>query len=167
MTLKKISLCIVLLSSGFAYTQEKSIPAKSVTERIHIYMNMYYPTVKKIHYYSEKINETEVIECDFNINKNSYSVKFQPDGTYIETEKSLNFKEFTPEIQIKITSALTSNFTNYKIFSCEQIMPDTKYEIKVRGKQNKKKGSFEVYFDKDGELLEIKQIIHVAIPSLF
>ena len=165
--MKKWSLYLALLVTSYSYSQEKSISSATVPEIIRTYIRVHYPTVKKHQYYKEISDGNEIIECDFVLNNDTYSVKFQLDGTYVETERSLKFEELTPDIQTKILESLKSNFSKYKIISAEEILPSTAYEIKIRGKKGQNKGTFEVYFDKNGELIKIVEVINQAIPSLF
>lgn len=80
-------------------------------------------------------------ESNFKINGVKYRADFSPDGTWIETERSLNFKDLPKAIKAKIKS----DFGDEKITEIERVESASKgtfYDVEFKRKGKNKDVEF-------------------------
>jgi hypothetical protein len=155
--------------SQFSFTQESRLSTKKVPEKIKNHIQTTYPGATQIKYYHQVENDTLFIESDFKSGIDKYSLLFFPDRRLYEIEIIVEFKEFPTEIGTKITNELNTRFKKYKILECYEVNPNSNalYEINVRGSSKNGDGTYELFFDKQGNFMKIKEEIIKPITTTF
>jgi hypothetical protein len=107
------------------------------------------------------------------VKKDEYSLMFDKMGNLYETETTLPFQELPAEMVQKIENYLKDNFMKYKIIKIQEVDLKGKrlYELKLKAKiktiTSYEKGFYEIYFDNQGNFLEMERIKLNAIQSLY
>jgi hypothetical protein len=151
------------------HSQETVLNAKKVPTIIKDYIRINYPEAEHIKYYREHKHDTIFIECEFKLKTDKYFLLFLQNGDLFETEEFISFKEIEIKIASLIKNVLAQQFKKYRIGECFVVNPQTYalYEIEVEGTIGKKRGTYEVYFDKAGNLIKIEEVIIKPISTIF
>ena len=151
------------------HSQETVLNAKKVPSVIKDYIKANYPEAGRVKYYREHKHDTIFIECEFKLKSDKYFLLFLPNGELFETEEFISFKEIDIQVASLMKNVLTQQFKKYRIGECFVVNPQTEalYEIEIEGTINKKSGTYEVYFDKAGNLIKIEEVVIKPISTIF
>jgi len=127
---------------------------------------------KKVKWYAEESQDGKTIEAKVCHNKHKLSLEFEENGNLIDIEKTVKFSNLQEDIQKNIEKTLSKRFKKFRIKKVqiqykgeesavynklfqlksqhEEIIP--KYEIIVKGKDEKRFQNFEILFNKNGEI---------------
>ncbi len=146
--MKKLLLAFVALSvvALSACNQNKK---ETAPEKVQTSFHKQFPKVKKVKWEKEGNN---LWEAEFVKNKREFSVKFNTEGIWKETEYKIKNSELAPAVQ----ATLDSLFSGYQIKGAE-VTGNTErkaYEIEL----TKGKGGVVAVIDHKGNLLEKKDL---------
>ena len=133
---------------------------------------------KKVKWYAEESQDGKTYEAKVCYKRKKHSIEFKENGDLIDVEKTVKFSELKEEIQRNIEKTLSEKFKKFRIKKVqiqykgaesaiyaklfqlksihEEIIP--KYEIILKGKNEKRFKNFEILFNKDG-VIEKKILI--------
>lgn len=127
---------------------------------------------KKIKWYAEESQDGKTYEAKSCKNKNKYSVEFNTNGTVLDVEKTIKWKEIPEPNRKKITQSLKNRFDSFrikkvqiqwktnpktyiKLMNKEEVNNvNTNYEIVLKGKEKKSTNLFELLIDTEGTIVK-------------
>jgi hypothetical protein len=176
------ALLLALLWPFFSFSQVKyereyGVSAKEIPAPARAFAEKAFPG-QKIKWYKEERLESFSFEAKVRRHGTRFSVEFDSLGTIEDVEMLLSFSEIDQLASKNIEAKLGSTFSKYKIQRVqrqltgpEQALEElvavgttglafvVRYEIVARGKKEKATGLYELLFDDQGELLDMKEII--------
>lgn len=185
--MKKI--CSALLVLGFSSTLqaqdvkqefEKSIKPTEAPDRVRVFMDFFFPEVKKPRYYHESDGEAHFYEVKFKWREMPLSVEFFPNGQLMDIENLIDFDELADSVRQEIEAYFQSEYQRYHfnrvqiqysgpaaINVIEGIMLDDfsrltlRYEIEaeVSNPTDHAFGTYEFLFNHNGKLLQKRPIL--------
>lgn len=158
----KYSFLFVLgiMYSQVANSQEKRIDKKNIPIEIMEYLSKNYPNTTHVKFYKELKQDSSFIEAEFTLERQEITLKFF-NQTLIEKETELEFKAIESKVQQGIENYLKSNFTKYKLTTCNLVeIPNKKnmFEIYIKGTRNNKSNYLEIYFNETGEFIKLEEV---------
>ena len=142
----------------------------------------------RLRYYYETDGDMESYEIKGRIEKKDYSIEYRKDGTLIDIEKLLDFEEIREEARKNITNYLQEKYDKYVFTRVQQQYHpqqaeatealknfkdknfedfEIRYELEVDTRANRKLNSFELLFDKNGKLLQQREIVRRAGDNIY
>lgn len=159
------------------FEREYRVGAKEVPATARAFAEKAFPG-QKIKWYKEERLESFSFEAKVRRHGTSFSVEFDSLGTIEDVEMLLSFSEIDQLARKNMETKLGSTFSKYKVQRAqrqltgpEQALKElvsvgttglpfvVRYEIVARGKRDKAAGLYELLFDDQGELLDMKEII--------
>lgn len=166
-----ISVFVSVFFFQMASAQEKRIDEKRIPVEVISYLKQSYPNAKEKEYYQKKEKDTLYYEVEFELNRQSYNLKFSLIGTLLETEREVELADLPPAQRQTITATLHENFQKLKIEKIQEVDPLGKkqFEVNVKAKKSKKykPGFYKLMFDAQGRLLSIEEEKLYSLESVF
>lgn len=158
--------------------KEYRIKASMVPKKAIDFIQECFPDTK-VKWHKEEGNSTYFLEAKLRFGGYLYSVKFNTDGTLLDTEYIISFNQIPDQARLKIENHLKERFTSFSIKKVQvQWLADetitkklidkvkvsdlkftTNFEIEVRGKHQSQVEFYEFLFSSKGELLKEYTII--------
>lgn len=133
---------------------------------------------QKVKWYLEESLQDKSIEAKFKWHKQRYSIEFDTAGKLQDVEIELASSELDANVRNRINEALEERFVAHKITKIQlQYMGETeelnialnqqlyptslskRYELIVKGKEQRQPKLYEITFDEEGNLISQKEII--------
>ncbi|MFH1120940.1 MAG: hypothetical protein V1775_14075 [Bacteroidota bacterium] len=121
--------------------------------------------------YLETGSSGTAYEAKFEFEKRKYSVKFNENGQWLDTEKEIHEDEILPEVLSCININLDSGF-GFDKFKIKRIQVQNskyglRYEIEVKGKSRGKTELYEFLFEADGRYIRHEVILIESYTNEF
>jgi hypothetical protein len=144
----KCSISVIILGALFTMTSfAQSIKDDAVPGAISQAFKQKFPSAIKPEW---KIRKDKNYEAEFTENSSKLTVKFSPDGKWLETKSGIDARS-VPEA---VKNAIGRDYTNYKITESQSIetaeSKEPVYEIHVK----KDKEVLKLHYSKEGKLLK-------------
>lgn len=142
---------------------EKRIPEKSFPGDALLWLNAEFAQRKCLRYYLETDGDSTNFEAKFKWQGERYSVEFFQSGVLKDIEKQIRFNDIPASVQAEIHEKFRQDFKKFKVLKVqEQTLPNIsgkRYEIEIKGKNDRGTALFEYLFEADGRLVLSRQII--------
>jgi len=150
------------------HCQESRIHKTEVSDSINTIIEKKYSGYKHLKFYSELINGKQLIEAEFQQNHDRYSLLFDK-NELVEVEIYIDFDELDSQLKDRINTLLNQQFSSFKLIECQIVNPGNSqyYELEISGTRSGHRGFYEMYFDKNGELIEETKLTIQPIPTQF
>lgn len=168
---KKITslICVFLFLAftGEAHAQkverEKRISGEKFPAAAHRYLEDHFSGRSHQKLYLETGSIGQAYEAKFKAGHSKYSVKFDQNGQWLDTEKEVGEAGLLPSVKEKILDHLATgmDFRNVRLVRIqEQTSPNgLRYEIELKAKSGGKTALYEFLFDAGGSYLSHEEII--------
>jgi hypothetical protein len=159
---------VLITPFGFSQT-DKGIKPEDLPKSINEYIANHYPGHSAISFYKDLENDTVFFAADFTYKKEKYSLLFDLEGNWFETEIQTPFEGLPESVEEAIEKKLKLDFEHFKIIKTQtvDIRGVLLYELEVRGQKNKQSVFNEYFFDRQGNYIKFEVIELKTIPSLF
>ena len=163
-----IGVVFLLVCPRVTFAQEHRISTKKVPKKIQAFVQTNYSEAGRIKYYQDIEHDTLFIECEFKLGDDQYALQFLHDSLF-EVEIYIPFKEIPASVSGQIETELSNRFKKYKIQECFEVNPSThlQYEINIKGTGKQTNGFYELFFDRTGQFILIREIIFKPITTVF
>jgi hypothetical protein len=164
----QVPIFVFCIHSGFSQT-DKHINESNLPKSISEYITAKYPDHSAVSYYKDTENDTVFYAADFTYKRQKYSLMFDLEGRWYETEIETSFEKLPEDAEDAIKNKLKSDFGKFKIIKTQSV--DIRgvllYELKIRGQKNNQSVFNEYFFDRQGNYIKFEVIELKPIPSLF
>ncbi len=145
----------------------KELPASSLA-----LLNPWIQQATDVRYFRETDGQSRSYEIKFWLDGARWSVEFDADGTYNDTEIERSFSELPPDVAESVRSELGKRFDKFSIRRIQEqyltwppeIGTPSGFELTVEGTSSQELGVFEFNTDARGNLLHERRVIE--IPDL-
>ena len=146
---------------------DKDIKAKDVPIEIRDQIIKSYPSVRRVRYFKEEINDTILYEAAFRYDESKYELIFLSNNQLGSIKKQIEFQHIPEPVQKAVINELKSRYSNFSILKVKEISNslDLIYEIKTKLKTEKKSGFYEIFFNKNGQFILEQEEILRTIPG--
>lgn len=176
--------------SGQTMAQEKTerefrVKASEVPDAAKEWVTQAFDPDNKIKWFYEETSGKSSFEAKFSHNSLDHSVEFDPSGMIEDVEVQISWTELPQKIQDAVTTFFEAKFSKYRIEKVQvQYAGESKemikwaktasldliqirYEIEFYGESETDKKLWEGLFDKNGNMLNLREIILPAANNLF
>ncbi len=145
---------------------EKRIPLSEFPPLAAGFLLDSFPDYRQMRYYKETSSAGISYEAKFEHSGTNYSVEFDPDGQWQDTETLTEFSELGTDVQNNIATSLSQKFDSSKIKKLQKQRSSSgiRYEAVIKGRKNGKPEFYEFLFDAEGHYLS-DEIIHFETLS--
>jgi hypothetical protein len=186
------SLAIPLLTVAQEIKEEieTSIDRSEMPENAIELLDEFWPNRSDIDYYRETDGKTVTYEAKLEFRRYKYSIEFDQEGSVLDVEQLIEFDEIPEEARSEITDDLEDQFSKYDITRIQRQFVTTetdeddedfiddileydsedykiRYEIVVDGQSRRELGSFEMLYDRSGELIEKRRILRRSLDNIW
>ncbi|MCB0561592.1 MAG: hypothetical protein H6573_27355 [Lewinellaceae bacterium] len=169
-----IVLSLFSLSPCLLFAQkievEKRISPEEAPALIHQFLEREYSEKSKVKFYEEQNESGRFFEAKFCFQKARYSVKFNPEGQLVDTERQIRYKEIPAEAAGQIEKQLKGQFQRHKVVRTQEVLENGQavgYELEIKGKREVELGYFEGQFDSEGRQQSLRTIEQPPNDFLF
>ena len=180
---------VLLMLSPAAFAQHKiereyAIKTAQVPAQALKFVNQSF-SKNRIRWYAEESQKGRSIEAKVKQDGTIYSIEFSEDGSIQDIETLIAFSALSEDLREAIMKTLEADFTRIKIHkvqrqwtgsaaTLQQLLakkkPEgeytTRYELVMRGTENKHSSDYEVLLDEKGTLISKSKIIQKDSPHL-
>lgn len=157
----------LLSGSTILWAQNKKIEVEKRIDRAVFpdqaleYLNQNFPGVEKWRLYEEQSSDSLSYEAKFKQEGYRYSVEFTPDGNLMDVEKQVKFRVLPESTKNQIVQRWQEDFSRFKIIKCQEqtSIIGIRYEIEVKGKNEKGVSIFEYLFEENGAFLKRSRVV--------
>jgi len=154
------------ITINYATAQEAKISAKKISPSIIQNLDKDYHERGKTKFYVEKKNDSLYIEANFKFKNQNHSLIFDKNGNLKEVEIEIKWNELSDSIKKVIENKLLTKYNSFKITKIQIVNPrslNALYEINIKSKGN----AYEVFFDKEGKIINYKELEFSPINTQF
>jgi len=133
------------------------------------YLKDSFPDIEDIRYYKEANSTSVSFEAKFNYSGTLYSVEFNTNGEWLDTESIISVKTLDNNVLTSISDYLDKRFSSWKIKKLQKQRSSSgfRYEAVIKGSKNGKPDFFEFLFDSEGNYLQDEIIIFETLSNEF
>jgi hypothetical protein len=168
---------------------EKSINREDMPTSSLAMINRFWNKEKKVDFYRQNNGEMISYEAKLEWNGHQYSIEFDSEGSLINVEQLIDFKDIPVASQNTITEELSKQYTRFRFtriqrqYSAEEaddrdeILEDVidedyedliiRFEIVVDAQNKAVMGSFEWLFDEQGNMIQKRRIVRRSLDNIW
>lgn len=146
---------------------EKRIPPSEFPASAAGFLLDSFPDCKQMRYYMETNSAGSSYEAKFEHTGTSYSVEFDLNGQWQDTETLVELSELDAVVQNNIASILSQKFDSSKIKKLQKQRSSSgiRYEAVIKGRKNGKPEFYEFLFDAEGKYLSEEIILFETLSN--
>ena len=168
---------------------EKSINREDMPTSSLAMINRFWNKEKKVDFYRQNNGEMISYEAKLEWNGHQYSIEFDSEGSLVNVEQLIDFKDIPVASQNTITEELSKQYTRFRFtriqrqYSAEEaddrdeILEDVidkyyedliiRFEIVVDAQNKAVMGSFEWLFDEQGNMIQKRRIVRRSLDNIW
>jgi len=168
---------------------EKSINREDMPTSSLAEINRFWNKEKKVDFYRQNNGEMISYEAKLEWNGHQYSIEFDSEGSLVNVEQLIDFKDIPDASQNTITEELSKQYTRFRFtriqrqYSAEEaddrdeILEDVidedyedliiRFEIVVDAQNKAVMGSFEWLFDEQGNMIQKRRIVRRSLDNIW
>ena len=168
-----IILLVILCASAFHRLSaqkveiEKRIPLIEFPASAAVFLKDSFPDCKQMRYYKETNSAGIGYEAKFEYAGTTYSVEFDHNGQWQDTETLVELSQLDTFVQNNIASVLSQKFDSGKVKKLQKQRSSSgiRYEAVIKGRKNGKPEFYEFLFDAEGKYLSEEIIIFETLSN--
>ncbi len=169
---------------------EKSIKREEMPPDALLLLEFFAESPESGEYYFETDGDVSSYEAKLKRNEHVFSLEFDTAGVLLDIEERIEFEEINDSVRSLIKDTLDNRYSRYSITRVQrQYTADDhsafghvviqrllnrefdkmliRYELEIEAERGNELGPFEILFDSDGDIVQIRRIIRRSLDNVW